>query len=72
MAERIILTADDGYIYTNGKIYGSTIYLADGENADGFYQITREEYTAIIEAESDETATEEDYQNALKEMGVDI
>ena len=72
MAERIILTADDGYIYTNGKIYGSTIYLADGENADGFYKITREEYTAIIEAESDENATEEDYQNALKEMGVDI
>ena len=72
MSERIILTADEGYIYTNGKVYGSTIYLANDENADGFYQITREEYTAIIEAESDENATEEDYQNALKEMGVDI
>ena len=58
MAERIILTADDGCIYTHGKIYGSPIYLADGENADGFYKITREEYTAIIEAEKQEIIQE--------------
>ena len=72
MVERITLTADDGYVYTDGNIYGSTIYLAKGVNADNFKQITREEYEQMLNADESELATDEDYKNALKEMGVDV
>ena len=59
MTERITLTADDEHIYTDGKIYGKIIYLADGMKADNFRQITIEEYNKIL------NEPEEDYQNAL-------
>lgn len=45
--ERIILKARDGFIYTNGETYGSIVYLAIGESADGWREITREEYQEI-------------------------
>ena len=72
MDNRIILTADDGYVYTNGSIYGTCIYLAEGVSADNFRQITLEEYNEIMNSPEEEQATEEDYQNALKEMGVNL
>ena len=52
---RTILKADEGYIYTNGEIYGSVIYLAEGVSKDDFHQITKEEYeTKMKEAEENE------------------
>ena len=72
MAERITLIADEGYVYTDGSIYGSTIYLAEGVSADNFKQITLEEYNEIVNAPEEELATDEDYQNALRELGVKI
>ena len=45
---RKVLQANEGMIYTNGEIYGVTIYLADGVDASAFYEITREEYEEII------------------------
>ena len=72
MDNRIILTADEGYVYTDGKIYGTVIYLAEGVSANNFRQITLEEYNEIMNAPEEEQATEEDYQNALKEMGVNL
>lgn len=42
------IVANEGMIFTNGEIYGSVIYLADGLSADGFYEITREEYEKIF------------------------
>jgi hypothetical protein len=44
--DRIILKADEGHIYTDGETYGQTIYLAVGETASAYYQITEEEYNA--------------------------
>lgn len=49
---RRILTANDGMIITNGEIYGEKIYLAEGVDASAFYEITREEYEAIMESQS--------------------
>lgn len=72
MAERITLIADEGYVYTDGKIYGSVIYLAEGVSADNFKQIPREEYEQMLNADESELATDEDYQNALRELGVKI
>ena len=50
---RKVLTATEGHVYTNGEIYGKIIYLAHGVNASTFYEITDEEYEAIIMLEDE-------------------
>lgn len=50
---RQILTANDGMVITDGTVYGKKIYLADGVDADTFYEITDEEYWELM-AESGE------------------
>ena len=45
---RRILTANDGMILTNGEVYGTQIFLAEGVDASAFYEITREEYEDIL------------------------
>lgn len=44
---RIKLTADEGMILTNGDIYGREIYLATGDPAENYYEITEKEYNEI-------------------------
>ena len=44
----ITIMAREGYIYTNGEIYGIEIRLAEGVNADSFYEIPFEEYEIIL------------------------
>lgn len=55
MKERIVLYADGGKVLTNGRIYGKQIFLAYGEPAEDYYEITEEEYAKIsAESESEE------------------
>lgn len=55
---RTPIIASDGKVLTNGEIYGKMIYLAEGVDANTFYEITDEEYSAIV-AEEERKAQEE-------------
>ena len=65
---RKVIEATEGHILTNGEIYGSTIYLAESESGEDFHEITVEEYNSLTEEE----ATVEDYQEALRRLGVNV
>ena len=54
MKTMITIFADEGKILTNGEIFGTTISLAEGESADKYYEITKDEYEKITEAEAGE------------------
>ena len=51
---RVVLTADEGNVITDGETYGKQIFLAVGETAEGYYEITEEEYLAIVAKEQEE------------------
>lgn len=63
---RKILKASEGMILTNGEIYGSEIYLAEGVDESTFYEVPESEIPNL------EEATSEDYADALARMGVDV
>ena len=51
---RTPIIAREGKVLTNGEIYGKMIYLADGVDANTFYEITEEEYAEILAKEERE------------------
>ena len=48
---RIKLTASEGHVLTNGESFGKIVYLASGDEGDGWYEISESEYEKIKEAE---------------------
>ena len=53
--ERITLIANPGMIFTNGRVTGHKVMLAEGENPSAYRQIAEEEYfSAMAEKESEE------------------
>lgn len=72
MEYRKSIVAPDGWWYTNGYTYGTEVYPADGVNKDDYYLITNEEYEELFSDDVEKIATEQDYQNALREMGVSV
>ena len=52
--DRIILTANEGYIFTNGTAYGVEVYLALNDNPGNWYEITKEEAVKMIDSTEEE------------------
>jgi hypothetical protein len=48
---RIKITASEGNILTDGIHYGTTFFLAKGENSLKYYEISLSEYEKILEEE---------------------
>ena len=48
MQTRTILYADEGKVLTDGKTYGTIIYVEVGGSTDQYYEITKEEHEAIL------------------------
>ena len=55
------LTAREGYVYTDGTYFGTSVYLGKDDDGSGWHEIPREEL---------EQAEEADYVTALQEFGV--
>lgn len=66
----IILEAESGCYLYNGEIFGTKVILPGEEHRQYWREITQAEYEALME--KDNIATEEDYQAALREMGVSL
>lgn len=50
-----VLTASEGYVLTDGDVYGRVIYLGKDRNPDEFTEITDEEYQEILKAQEAES-----------------
>lgn len=50
----IRLEAEEGKVLTDGKVYGTVIFLAVDRSPDEFYEISPEEYGRILAEESEE------------------
>ena len=54
MKTRTVIYADEGKVLTDGEIYGTQIFLAEGQSAKDFHEITQEEYENILAYEEKE------------------
>ncbi len=57
---RIKLTASDGMVLTNGESYGREVFLAVDADADGWHEITQEEYEGILAEQQEDILNETD------------
>jgi hypothetical protein len=51
---RTKITASEGMVLTDGEIYGTEIFLAEGMNAETFREIPVDKYEAIMEAQNND------------------
>ena len=70
----VVLLADDGMMLTDDSSFGTTVRLGKGDDGARWYEITAEEAEERMNEDipTEDEATDEDYQNALREMGVKL
>ena len=64
----VVLLADKGMMLTDGYSFGTVVRLGKETDDTAWYEITAEEAEAMVADE----VTAEDYQAALREMGVKV
>jgi hypothetical protein len=42
------LTASNGYVLTNGDVYGKEVYLGANDSAENWHEITDAEYAEVM------------------------
>lgn len=47
MKQRTALYAEEGHVLTDGEVYGTVLFLAEGKSANDYWEITAEEYDEI-------------------------
>lgn len=68
-----VLLADYGMMLTDGSSIVSVVRLGKEADGSGWYEITAEEAEEMLADEpTEDTATDADYQAALREMGVRV
>lgn len=68
-----VLLADEGMMLTDNYSFVTTVRLGKGDDGAKWYEITVEEAEKRMNDEpTEDTATEADYQEALREMGVNV
>lgn len=50
-----VLTASEGYVLTDGEVYGRVIYLGKDRNPDEFSEITDADYQEILKKQEEES-----------------
>lgn len=69
-----VLLADEGMMLTDDSSFGTTVRLGKGDDGSGWYEITAEEAKERMNEDipTEDEVTDEDYQKALREMGVKV
>ena len=69
-----VLLADEGMMLTDDSSFGTTVRLGKSDDGSKWYEITQAEAEARMAEDipEEETATDEDYRAALREMGVKV
>lgn len=49
--ERIILRAKNGFLFTDGEVYGKTVYLGVNDKPENWHEISKEEYEKRVKEE---------------------
>ena len=52
---KVVITADDGKILTNGETYAKKLVLGDWDKAENYHEITEEEYNEIMVEQEEKT-----------------
>lgn len=68
-----VLLADEGMMLTDNSSFGTIVRLGKEDDGSKWYEITAEEAEKRMNDEpTEDDATEDDYQAALREMGVNV
>ena len=63
---------DEGMTLTNGEVYSKRVYLGVNDRPENWWEIPDSEVPDPDEPATGDEATAEDYQAALKRLGVNV
>ena len=69
-----VLIAENGMVLTDDSSFGTIVRLGKEDTGDSWYEITAEEAEKRMNEDvpTEDDATDEDYQSALREFGVSV